>query len=356
MRKYFTTLVFAFICSVSYAQIKPGFDKSEYLELLRLCKSVDTTKTKLDLTPVPEKFKQIYVSDEVGLKNKWSLYSDQNKIHAIVVRGSVASLTSWMENFYAAMVSANGRLELSDNFTFDYHLSDNSQANVHLGWLIGMAYLQKEIVPKLDSLAKLNEFDVYLVGHSQGGAITYLLSSHLHYLQKQGKVDSRFRFKTVTSAAPKPGNLYYAQDFEYINRDGRSYSIVNETDWVPETPFSIQTFTDFNTINPFVNIDAALNKQKLIVKLYGKKVYRQLNKSTRKAQERFEHYLGNMVSKYIKKELPEFKIPKYEKSSYYSRTGFPVILRDVGMLQDKTENAFKNHMYWTYYQLAEKLD
>ncbi len=91
------------------------------------------------------------------------------------------------------------------------------------------------------------------MGHSQGGAIAYLLTAHFYNLQQQGKLPADIRFKTYCSAAPKPGNLYFAYDYETTTRGGWACNVVNAADWVPETPFSVQTVSDFNTTNPFVN-------------------------------------------------------------------------------------------------------
>ncbi len=50
----------------------------------------------------------------------------------------------------------------------------------------------------------------YLLGHSQGAAINFLVTAHLRHLQKTGRIPADVRFKSYRSAAPKPGNLYFA--------------------------------------------------------------------------------------------------------------------------------------------------
>ncbi len=111
--------------------------------------------------------------------------------------------------------------------------------------------------------------DFIIAGHSQGAAVAFLLRSHLFYRTKEGALPKDIVYKTYCSAAPKPGNLYYAYDYDFINSGNWAFTVVNAADWVPETPFSIQQVTDFNALNPFSNIKKVLKKQKLLVRLYA---------------------------------------------------------------------------------------
>ncbi len=54
--------------------------------------------------------------------------------------------------------------------------------------------------------------------------------------------------------------------------------------------------------------------------------YNRLSKPAKKAQRRYQRYLGNIVSKAVKKQLSEFKEPEYYKSNNYVRTGSTVVL------------------------------
>ncbi len=93
--------------------------------------------------------------------------------------------------------------------------------------------------------AKIREYNsqyhtkqVIITGHSQGGAIAFLTRSYLHYEQEAGRLPKELIFKSYNGAAPKPGNLYYGYDYDYITRNGWAFTVVNALDWVPETPFS----------------------------------------------------------------------------------------------------------------------
>lgn len=67
---------------------------------------------------------------------------------------------------------------------------------------------------------------------------------------------------------------------------------VYAVDWVPQTPFSIQTTDDFNTDNPFVDAKKAIKKQKFPTRLALKHVYKKLDKPTKKSTEKLPNLLG----------------------------------------------------------------
>lgn len=146
------------------------------------------------------------------------------------------------------MIPAAGKIHLNDTLCFDYHFADNPNAAVHVGWTLASGYLMPDILEKIKQSFAKGKKDFIILGHSQGAGIAYLVTSQLLYNQRLLPKD--IQFKTYCSAAPKPGNLYFAYDYETATQNGRSYSIVNPLDWVPELPISIQTLTDFNTTNP----------------------------------------------------------------------------------------------------------
>jgi hypothetical protein len=52
-----------------------------------------------------------------------------------------------------------------------------------------------------------------------------------------------------------------------------------------------------------------------------KSIFNQLDKSTRKAQRKYEKYLGRKAYSLVKKQLPGLRIPNLVHSSDYVRTG-----------------------------------
>ncbi|MBL7704315.1 MAG: lipase family protein [Taibaiella sp.] len=343
----------------SWAQgLQPGFQKEEYRELMYISARTSGGPDYYNQFPEPQ-YKMIYRSEPIGLDNLWDLWLSEDKIAVISIRGTTQNAESWLANLYAAMVPAKGVLKLSSTDSFSYHFADNPRAAVHVGWLLSTAYLAKEIIPKINELYRQGVRDVLITGHSQGGAISFLVTSHLYGLQQNGGLPKDIRFKTYCSAAPKPGNLYYAYDYEAKTQGGWAYNVVNAADWVPEVPMSIQTVADFNNVNPFNNADAMIKKQKLLQRLALRHIYRKLSKPTQQAQKNYEKYLGKMTSKMIRKNLPEFLPPDYYNSNHYVRTGRTIVLLPdeayYKMYPDDKDKTFMHHFHKPYLVLLEQL-
>ena len=154
----------------------------------------------------------------MGLENRWDLWISSDSVAAISIRGSVAKALSWMANFYAGMVPAQGSLTLGD--TIRYKLTDNQAAAVHAGWLTSTLFLAADILPKIDSCHNAGIKDFIVTGHSQGGAISFILTTLLYQKQEENKIPADIRFKTYCSAAPKPGNTQFAYEYENMTRGG----------------------------------------------------------------------------------------------------------------------------------------
>lgn len=347
--------------SAQTGTLKPGFDKAEYQELMYMHALLyDSTMPRQGnyRVPLPTQYDPLYTSDVTGLDNRWALWKNKSSVAVINLRGTTMKPVGWLENFYAAMVPASGSLQITKDYTFHYHLAENSQAAVHIGWLVGTAYLAKDILPRIDSLYKTGVKQFLIMGHSQGGALSYLLTAHLYSLQKQGNLPKDIRFKTYASAAPKVGNTYFAYEYEHAVDGGWGYNVVNSADWVPEVPFSVQTIRDFNRTNPFKNIEGIIKKQKLIARIGMRHAYKGLRKPSEKAQHNYQKYLGNYAGKIVSKNLPEYSAPAYYKSSNYVRTGPTIVLlADDAYYQkfkDSDEQVFVHHGLQPYLHLIEQ--
>ena len=338
--------------------LSPGFDKNEFLELLKIGSRTTTDSAWYGNIKDPEST-LIYQSKPAGFDNIWQLWVRKDGIPIISIRGTTKTEVSFLANIYAAMVSAKGELHLSNDFTFKYNLSEDPKAAVHVGFLISMAYLSGDIIPKMDSLYQAGSKEFIIAGHSQGGAISYLLTSYLEGLKNEGRLPKDIRLKSCISAAPKPGNLFYAYEFEHLTEGGWAYNVVNTTDWVPEVPFSIQTIDDLNTLNPFTDAKHLIKKQKFPKNLFVKHIYNRLSKPSLRAQKNYQKYLGKMVSKFVRKTLPEFTPPAYFKSSDYVRTGLTIVLIPDNSYYEKypqnTTNVWLNHAQERYTFLVEKM-
>ena len=315
---------------LSHAQwLERGFLKNEYAELLKINQRVHIARDdwgKENKVPAPENYTLKYRSPSMAFDNRWDLWQHEaNPVAVIAIRGSIQTEASFLANLYAAMIPAQGEIQLDSDFKFNYQLSEDPAAAIHVGWFVAMAYLSRDIVPKIDSCYKEGIKDFLVTGHSQGGGITFLLTSYLHSLQKTGKIPADIRFKTYCSAGPKPGNLAFAYSYEHENRDW-AFNVVNPADWVPDVPFTVQTIDDFTEVNPFKGAKAIIKKQKFPKNLALKHIYNKLSKPSKRAQKNYQQYLGKMLSKTVTKQIPDFKIPEYFQSNYYVRTGTMVVL------------------------------
>lgn len=343
----------------STAQLRPGFDKEEYRKLMYLSAHTTADTGYSNKFPTPEGYRLLYQSKPVGLDNLWELWMQPATRTAIIsLRGTTRNQVSWLANFYSAMVPAQGSLQLAQQEMFPYTLSTDPRAAVHIGWLVSTAFLSKEIVPKLDSLHRQGIRDVLIIGHSQGGAIAYLITAYLHHLQSANRFGGDIRFKTYCSAAPKPGNLYFAYEYESITKGGWSFNVVNDADWVPETPVSIQTLRDFNKINPFTNARKLLRKQPFPQNVGLSYLFNRLNNPIIRAQRNYTRYLGKGLEKQVKKSLSGYQPSQYVASNHYVRTGSTIVLRPdtayYNRFPDKQEDVFVHHLHLPYLFLLEK--
>jgi Lipase (class 3) len=339
--------------------LQPGFNAREYIEMLEITAVLGDTVPANSRVPAPVNYTRQYRSKELGLKNRWDMwYRKDNQLGVISIRGTVNELPSWLENFYAAMVPANGSLQLNDSTRWDYQLAADSKAMVHVGWMVGLGYMAPTMVEQIRLARQKGIREFIIIGHSQGGALAFLTRSYLYYLTQKGELPRDIVFKTYCSAAPKPGNLFYAYDFDFITRNGWAFTVVNAADWVPETPFTVQTITDFNPVNPFINVQGALTKQPLLVRLYLKGKYNKMNRATRKAQQCFKSVLGDVVYKQVKKTLTQLRAPEYVNGNNYQRAGIPIVLQPDSAYYRQYSNdpakLFQHHFFEPYIRLTRQ--
>lgn len=362
MKPTFLLIIFAFISlySISQEKFSPGFNPTEYEDLLNINAITHTA----DIQPgkesgIAHKYILKYRSAEMGLMNLWELWMRDDSVAVVSFRGTVANPISWLANFYAAMIPATGSIHLNDSTDFKYKLAESQKATVHIGWMIGLGYLIPEVVRELNRVYKENNIrNVLIIGHSQGGALATLGTSYLRHAQTRGIIPADIAFKSYCSAAPKVGNLYYAYDFDYITRNGMAYTIVNALDWVPETPITIQTADDFNVGSPFRDLTPILGQQKFYVRWYVNGMFNKLERSARKAQKRTEKYLGRKMCKLVKKILPQYGEPAYARNSMFTRAGIPIVLLPDAEYNQKypedPSRTFQHHMIEPYLMLLRK--
>lgn len=359
----FLLLALLFSSFITSAQeLKPGFDKKEYVQLLlAYSRWGDSAFYKnIPESKIYKKKNRKYRSEEVGLLNSWEMYETPTQT-VISIRGTTNDQMSWMGNFYAAMIPACGKIQLNDSLCFDYHFADNPEAAVHVGWTVATGYLMPDILKKIRERYAKGKKEFIIFGHSQGAGIAYLVTAQLLHLQKIGDLPKDIQFKTYASAAPKPGNLYFAYDYETKTQFGWSVSVVNPVDWVPELPISIQTVNDFNRTNPFKNARKIIAKQPFPNNIVLGYMHTQLTKHNKKALKKYQLFLGKVASKLVSKKLKGFENPKYYDSNNYVRTGNMVILKPDDDYykkfpdSDDQKKLFTHHGIQAYIYLAERL-
>src|SRR6185437_6927582 len=149
------TIYSCFLCIILFSKetnaqhLKPGFDKSEFIEMLKIGARTTADSAYYNSFPSPAHYKMIYQSPQVGLDNLWQLWMNDDSVAVISIRGTTNTPVSFLANLYAAMVAAKGTLQLEKDFTFDYDLSNDPKAAVHVGFLVSTAYLSRDILPKI---------------------------------------------------------------------------------------------------------------------------------------------------------------------------------------------------------------
>lgn len=354
--------VIAFLGGLSFSAgaqhvLEPGFDKSEYTETLRMASAFAyddyTRSTQIE---GPQDFNHLYRSSVIGLENMWDLWLSADSVAAISIRGSVSVPLSWMANYYAGMIPAQGSINIKH--PVDYKVADNTRAAVHAGWLTASLYLSEDILPRIDSLYGCGVRQIIIAGHSQGGAISYLLTALFYQKQKSGALPSDIRFKTYCSAAPKPGNLQFAYEYEEMTRGGWAFNVVSSIDWVPETPLSVQTINDFVPNNPFDEAKKMIKEKKGVERLKYTVLYQQITRPTKRSERRLNKYLGQTVGGMIEAQVSGFQQPQYAATACYMRAGEFVVLMpdDEYYLRFPAidDDKFIHHMFNAYKLLIDR--
>ncbi len=338
-------------------QLKAGFDIEEYLECLRVSSHMDSLRVEAKyLSSEPRHSRQVYTAGEVGFDNSWELWQDTKSGAALIMmRATVSTMSSWGANFNAGMVSARGVIDIGRKVRYDY--CEDSTAHVHGGWTAGMAYMQDDILQKVDSLVKAGVRDFIVSGHSQGGALSQLTTAMLRRCQATGRLPKDLRIKTYSSAAPKTGDYLFAMHYENMTGDW-AFTVVNPDDWVPETPLSVQRTSDFRPTNPFAQIDDLLSSTSGGTRLKLKFVYKKISKPGNKEVENLTKYLGKTVGGMLADGKKGYVAPEYQNVANYSRVGRAIILmpgQDYYKVHPRaSKDVFEHHQYVSYEMLAER--
>lgn len=342
--------------------LKPGFDPEEFVRAF-VCNYYYKDSGR-DLFPPSAQYKREYRSAVMGLDNQWDMWDAGFEYAPVIsLRGTTRNPVSWVENFYSAMIPAIGKLDTGGSAapSFTYRLAGDSAAMVHVGWTLALSYIGPDVLRHIHEKYAAGHREFIIVGHSQGGALAYLLRSWLHYESMQGRAPADMLFKVYTSAAPKPGNTYYAYDYENLTAGGWSWQIVNAADWVPETPVSVQTVNDLNYINPFSDASKLWQGQPFYIRWFLNSKYKKLKKRGFRARDTYNTYFGRMLFKRVSKEKKSMLEPEYALSNHYVRCGYPVaLIPDAAYFKkfpnDKSQLFIHHGREAYYFLLARKFN
>lgn len=307
-------------------QFKPGFDARESEELLQISHAFMDSVGEDRFSSFMAGYRFVYRSPAIGLDNVWDLWVRDDSTVVVALRATTGDVKSLLADFYGAMMPARGEVVIGVGDTIPYHLADHPDAGVHAGWLMGFAYLVKDIKPKTDSLYQAGYRHFLVTGHSQGGALSYLTSAWLWYLGRDN-IYPGISVKTYASASPKIGNMYFAYDHDFISKGQWTFSVVNAADMVPEFPFTTQQVdVDMTKPNPYLKLEDAAKKLPFFKRVIVLRAMKKMRKGASTSAKAYQKYFGDFVGKLVKEQLPATALPEAINSTYFVRPGVPITL------------------------------
>ena len=311
-------------------QFEAGFDKKEAIDMIRICNSHTFLELyNSDAPIIPNGYKRTYSSQPNVLDNMFQVY-EKGDFAVIHFRGSTVHPNSWIENLYSAMIPASGSITVY-NERRDYSFAKYPDAAVHSGYALAITLLSEDIIAQINRLNAKGIFQIYLTGHSQGGALATMSRAYIENLPK-GIVSDKNAFKTYAFANPMSGNAYFALEYnKRFTQQGTSFRIINPSDIVPSLPLSPkqkELFSADNLLALLTGEDTYDLKKlgiELLIKQFGDGFTSYVNKS------------NQMIHKMITMQAGEVILPEYVEDITYSEVGevyklktfvYPTIIKD----------------------------
>lgn len=332
-------------------QFDSSFDKQEAKNLVAICNYWLNGKVEgLDSTHVDKDYQLLYESKLYKMDNRWQLWQKGEDAMVINLRGTTRESISWLENFHAAMIPAEGSLLLPDSQRVDYKFAGDSRAAVHVGWTMGIGFLKADILKHIRAANEKGFYKFYITGHSQGAALAHLLRAMFEYLPEE-LLSKKNQFKVYAFASPKPGNQFFANDYAfYTSLKNPSYTINNTSDWVTQLPFTVQSPDNVSLPNPLVSFDNNEFHLPFFKRIIFKSIYSSLKNPILKSQKRFKKNLGKQMHQQIEKKVGYFETPEYVDDFSYFPVGIQVTLKPwKGESQDELMKIFWQHFPAHYY-------
>ena len=265
----------------AFGQLKSGFQAVEAQEMIALSNSFTFTDIFGENREIiPKGYQLSHCSKVECMDNKYEIWT-KGKIGVISFRGSTEKTISWVENMYSAMIPATDTLTI-DGKKIPYHFANNPKAAVHGGYALAVILLSEGILEQIRELNKRGINQIFLTGHSQGGALATLTRALLENLPT-GALASKNTYKSYAFANPMCGNQAFAEEFNaQFSEKGSAFSIINPEDLVPYMPMSYDD-------------GSLLSAQKVVDWITGKEKF----SAKRQAQNAFFKVFGTGVSTHV---------------------------------------------------------
>ncbi|HET6244529.1 MAG: hypothetical protein H0V01_09825 [Bacteroidetes bacterium] len=320
----------------SFAQFEIGFNKEEARDMVAICNSFTFLELyHSDLEILPAGYKKTYTSGMFGMDNKYQVYQKGN-VGIINLRGSTAKKISWLENINSAMIPAKGVIKVSGE-NFDYCFAQDTNAAVHAGYALGIAFLAKDILYQIRimNIEGINNF--IITGHSQGGALASLLRAYLENLPAD-QMSKGNKFKNYSFAAPMIGNKWFSREYNSKFCDANtSFNVAIKSDPIPSFPLSYNDTASFfkDNLKAFLFDKEAFSLKKSISE--GSVLF--FEESLKRTVKKF----GTSVSEQISKDVGPVILPDYVADINYLKLNnlieinpvdFPKVLKDPSVVKN----------------------
>ncbi len=217
----------------------PGFDSNEAKAFIAICSALNGQVEDAPTPPLPADWSLSPPVEAPSLLNAYQIGESKSQpgVYLIAWRGTMTVLRSELEDFAFIPVSAEG-------------YARDPRARLHIGFKEGFETLRERLVSDVQSRAAQAPAGApvrfYIAGHSQGGAVAAVCAAFLRNATFPGA--ERLQLKTYCFAQPKPGNYYFACDFNQARYSAANMTFVvnSDQDFVPQIPLTIQVVADLN--------------------------------------------------------------------------------------------------------------
>ena len=171
------------------------------------CDNSNTFKTK--------SIKGYYFTNKHG--NHCYIFSYNSNIY-VTFRGSM-SWTNWMNNAKIQLLPITSQILQNNMSEKSKNILENVKGRFFKGFMIGLLQLIDRIQVAINLLNKNNDKNIYITGHSLGGALATLCGFYLGKALSQNKIKNS-EIRIVTFGAPIVGDCELSNEIkELINKE-----------------------------------------------------------------------------------------------------------------------------------------